>query len=115
VLTVYLPEATATATLADLRDNGEIAITLSRAVDHRSVQVKGTCAAMRPGTGDDRAVQERYREAFLDQLQVVGLPRKVACRIQWWPSIAVDVVVRELYEQTPGPKAGQRLEGRAGP
>jgi hypothetical protein len=111
--TLYLPEAVAGATLENLRENGQIAVTFSRPIDHRSVQLKGTCGAVRPSEEHDRAVQERYRAAFVEQLHAVGLPRTVSSRIRYKPSIAVEVTVAELYEQTPGPGAGRRL-GKTG-
>jgi hypothetical protein len=109
--TLYLPEAVAERTLANLRDNGRIAVTFSRPIDHRSIQVKGTCISIRPCDERDGAVQERYRAAFVEQLHAVGMPRAVSRRIRFQPSVAVVVKLAELYEQTPGPSAGRPLLG----
>jgi len=46
-LTLYVPDATGGQTLANLRDNGQIAATFSRAIDHRTIQVKGRCTGIR--------------------------------------------------------------------
>ena len=108
-LTVYLPEATAERTIANPRDNGRIAMTFSRALDHRSIQIKGTCTLIRAAVEAERAVQERYRELFIDTLAFIGLPRSELERAAYWPSFAVEVAVGELYEQTPGPQAGSPL------
>jgi hypothetical protein len=108
-VTVYLPEATSRATLANLASTGRIAVAFSRPLDHRAIQIKGTCLGTRPATSDDRAVQERYRAAYFEQLHAVGVPRARARRFAWWPSVAVDVAVGEVFEQTPGPAAGRRL------
>jgi hypothetical protein len=108
-VTVFLPEATARATLANLAANGRIAVAFSRPLDHRSIQIKGACLGTRLASHDDRGTQERYRAAYFEQLHAVGVPRSVARRIAWWPSVAVDVAVTELFEQTPGPAAGRRL------
>jgi hypothetical protein len=108
-LTLYLPEATAERTLANLRDNGQIAMTFSRAIDHRSIQIKGKCTLIRAGTVEDRAVQERYRALLIESLALIGLPRSELERATYWPSVAVEVDVGELYEQTPGPQAGSPL------
>jgi hypothetical protein len=108
-VTVFVPEASARAILANLAANGRVAVAFSRPLDHRSIQIKGACLGTRPASADDRGVQERYRAAYFEQLHAVGVPRAVARRIAWWPSVAVDVRVTELYEQTPGPGAGRRL------
>jgi hypothetical protein len=110
VVTVYLPQATAARTLANLADNGQIAVTFSRPLTHYSIQIKGTFAGQRPSTETDRAVQQSYRAAYAEQLHAVGLPRAVAARLAWWPSVAVDIAVRDCFVQTPGPGAGRRLE-----
>jgi hypothetical protein len=114
IATLLLPEAVAEKTLAKLRDNGFIAITFSRPVDHRSIQLKGKCSGMRPCTDEERAMQERYRAAFAEQLQVVGLPRAISMQVRCTPSVAVDVTIAELFEQTPGPGAGRRITKAAG-
>ena len=108
-VTVFLPEATARPTLTNLAANGRIAVAFSRPLDHRSIQIKGACLGTRPASHDDRSAQERYRAAYFEQLHAVGVARSVARRIAWWPSVAVDVAVTELFEQTPGPAAGRRL------
>jgi hypothetical protein len=109
IVTVYLPEAVAAPTVANVVANGRIAVTFSRPLTHYSIQVKGTCDGSRPGTEEDRAVQLRYRAAYCEQLHAVGLPRAAAARLAWWPSVALDVAVRDLFVQTPGPNAGRRL------
>jgi hypothetical protein len=109
-LTLYMPELVAEKTLANVRDNGRIAITFSRPIDHRSVQVKGRCTGIRACDERDHIAQERYRAAFVEQLHAVGMPRAVSRRIRLTPSVAAVVEIEELYEQTPGPRAGRPLE-----
>ena len=108
-VTLYVPEATAERTIANLRDNGRIAVTFSRAVDHRSIQVKGTGAAIRRSGEQDRHIQERYLSRLVEGLSLVGFPAEAIRRASYWPSFAVEIDVTELYEQTPGPRAGTRL------
>ena len=109
LMTVYIPESTGGQTLANLKDNGQLAATFSRAIDHRTIQVKGRCKDIRRSNAQDREVQERYRRLFLEALEILGLPRVRTERVVYWPSFAVDVAVAELFEQTPGPQAGSRL------
>ena len=111
-LTVYLPQALADATLANLANNHEIAVTLIRPSDFKSVQLKGQATNIRPSTETDREFQAIFRAALVEQFEAVGIPRCVTRRLVWWPSLAVDVNVRDVFGQTPGPASGDRLEPR---
>lgn len=109
-LTVHLPSALAGATLENLRVNPELAVTLIRPSDCKAVQVKGRVSRVRPSEETDRALQRVYRAALVEQLAIVGVPRELTRRVNWWPSVAVEIAVRDLYVQTPGPRAGEPLE-----
>jgi len=57
---------------------------------------------------DEPFVTKRLHE-FADVLDLLGLPRKVTHRIAHWPAFAIDVTVEQVFDQTPGPKAGTPL------
>lgn len=105
-LTVYLPVATSETSLANLRGNGAIAVVLSQPLTHRTVQLKGRVETLRPALEEERAGVERMAAAFDAEVEVIGLPPAVVRRRTKWPRHAVTFVVREAYEQTPGPRAG---------
>lgn len=111
-LTVYLPEATCARTLQNLEDNAAIAVTLIRPSDHKAVQVKGESRGVRLSTDTDREFQSIFRAALIEQMETVGVPRCATRRLVWWPSRAVEVVVREVFVQTPGPAAGEPMVAR---
>lgn len=111
-LTLYLPEALAKVTLKNLADNGQIAVTLIRPSDFKAVQVKGTAVSIRPSTETDREFQAIFRAALIEQMEAVGVPRCATRRLVWWPSLAVEVAVREVFRQTPGPAAGEPMTAR---
>ena len=108
-LTVFVPQATGARTLANLRHNGRVAVTFSRVIDLKGVQIKGTCIAMRDATEVERRLQQRYLDAFCDALAEIGMPREVSSRLCSWPSVAVEVRAESIFEQTPGPAAGRAL------
>jgi hypothetical protein len=110
-ITVFLAKTLAETTLRNLADNGQIAVTFCRPIDHNSVQLKGRCTGVRDSGPADREVQEVYRGAFAEQLAAFGLPRAVTRRFAWWPSVAIDIEVDEVFGQTPGPGAGERIGG----
>ena len=97
---------------ANLRDNGRLAVVVSRAWgDHRSVQIKGRCL----GVSAPVQVPERVRPA-IEGLAVVldsfKLPPRVARDFRAGesePFYVVRVQVEDVFEQTPGPGAGRKL------
>lgn len=108
-LTVYLPVATSETSLANLRENGAIAVVLSKPLTHRTVQLKGRVETLRPAREEERAGVERLAAAFDTEVELIGLAPAVVRRRTKWPCQAVTFVVSEAYEQTPGPRAGEPI------
>ena len=106
---VFLPEATSETSLANLRDNGRIAVCFSRPADHRSVQIKGTAVEIREAGESDRQQVLRYRRALTETLGFVGVPPQITLRVAYWPCRAVRVRAEAILDQTPGPGAGAAL------
>lgn len=109
-VTVFLPESTASRTVANLENNAQIAAGYSRPSDNLSIQIKGRAVEVRRATEDERQVSDRYKAAFVDMLYMTGLPRSLTKRIIVWPAIAITFDVTDIFVQTPGPGAGKRLE-----
>lgn len=106
-VTVFIAAPLSGAALAHLRDNGQIAISLTDPTTNRAMQLKGGWIGERRTTDDDRAFLERYREQLTRQLAIVGVPRSVTRRFTWWPAVALRVQVTQVFDQTPGPAAGR--------
>jgi hypothetical protein len=111
---VALSVGTPAPVFGNLADNGEMAVTLSNVLDHRSIQLKGRRLADGPASEVDRAFQAQYMERLRPALMLVGMPRSMAARLVWWPSRAIQMDVRDLFLQTPGMNAGRRLEAGGG-
>lgn len=109
-LTVFLPAATSARTLANLHDNGRIAVCFSRPMDHRSLQVKGRLVALSEGDAAERAAIERYVQALAACWQEIGVPPAVPRRLARWPAHAARLRIEEVFVQTPGPGAGAPLQ-----
>jgi general stress protein 26 len=105
-LTVYLPTEQSARTLANLERTREITVFFATQTNYRAVQVKGEVAAIRKSRAADKKVQEAYKEKFVELGVAVGVPRALISRYVFWPSTAVEISVRELLNQTPGPNAG---------
>jgi pyridoxamine 5'-phosphate oxidase-like protein len=111
VITVYLPQVLSARTCQNLAENADIAVTLERPIDLRAVQIKGRALAVRPSEEVDRERQAVFRAALVEAFGAVGIPRSVTRRLRWWPSVAVDVEVRDVFLQTPGASAGEPMPG----
>lgn len=109
-VTIFVPQATAARTIANIESNGEVAIGFSRPSDLFSVQVKGRSVDVHLATDAERPTPERYLGAFVEQLYLMGMPRGLTSTLTTWPAYAVTVEVRDMFVQTPGPGAGKRME-----
>lgn len=108
-LVVYLTEVASVRLMPDLESNGQAAVTFGRPVDERAMQVKGTFVGARPARDDERASLEAQWDAFTRSLEAIGVAP--ASRSAWprWPAVAITLTPTAVFEQTPGPKAGNQL------
>lgn len=108
-IVVYLADVAAARILPDLETTGQAAVTFGRPVDERAVQVKGLFVASRPARDDERATLESQWEGFTRQLEMIGVARQARGAWPKWPATAITLKPTALFEQTPGPAAGQAL------
>lgn len=106
---LFLNDATSQRTIANLRAGSPIAVCFNRAVDHQSVQVKGMPLAVRAPAESERGVTRHYLSSFTEALYQVGMARSLSRQLRVEPCTVVDLDIRELFQQTPGPEAGQPL------
>lgn len=109
--TVYFAVATGAPTAKNLRDNGFIAVCASEPKTHRTFQLKGRLIELRDARSDERPLIEKYVSEFVVELAAIGLPPQITSRLTRWPSYAATFEMDDLFVQTPGPKAGVRVEG----
>jgi hypothetical protein len=111
-VTVLVPTARAARILPHLEANGRVALGIALA-SHESYQLKGSFLATRPTDANDLARQEAYRMAWLADALKIGFPETIARPLTlgfaYTPSIAITFRAEEIFLQTPGPGAGNRL------
>ena len=109
-LVVYIPKAATPTVLEDLRDNGQAAVSLTRPIDDRAVQVKGVFVSVRDADPSEEAFVLGQWQALLKELDVMGLAA-LNSTSSWsmWPCIAITLRVNAVFSQTPGPEAGAVL------
>jgi hypothetical protein len=95
-----------------LRDNGSIALTIGEITTHETYQIKGQYLSHRPIQRAEVEIVDRVRErlakALLAQYQDELVVPFVKASIPT-PTLIVAVEVNEVFVQTPGPGAGERI------
>jgi hypothetical protein len=107
--TVYVPMAVSRTVIADVATTGRIAVASTYPIDNSSIQLKGRTRTARVAREDEASFVRHRFNAFGDVLETLGIPPAVSSRAPVWPAFAIDLTVEEIYDQTPGPRAGTRL------
>jgi hypothetical protein len=108
-VTAYVPVATSRSVIADIAATHRMAVVANQPIEHLSLQLKGTTGTTRLARSEERALMHDRLEGFADVLDQIGVPRRITRSITYWPAFAIELHVEEVFEQTPGPKAGARL------
>lgn len=107
----FVPEARSARVLSNLQDNGRVALGIGL-VSHEAYQLKGTYLSSRPTGDEDIALQEAYRAKVLAALRQAypdQIARPVVLGFAYRPGVAVTFRADEIFLQTPGPGAGNRM------
>ena len=110
LLVAFVPTAATAVVLADLRSNGQAAVSFARPTDDRAVQVKGEFLSARDAEASEEAFVLGQWQALLRELDMIGLAALTSTST-WlmWPCVAVTIRVTAVFSQTPGPEAGAVL------
>ena len=96
-------------TLDNLRGQEEIAVTFHQTVSYKTVQLKGQFLESGDLTPQDWESFERQKNVLTEQAKIHGIPLNIGLRILPLDPVRIRFVVRQAFEQTPGPSAGSRL------
>lgn len=107
--TAYVPVATSQTIIHNLAITKRIAVNVSHPIEHRAVQLKGVALDARLAREDEAPFVRARLDAFADVLDTVGVPRRLTRSVAHWPAFAVTLRVEQIFDQTPGPKAGSRI------
>lgn len=113
-LHVLVPPAFADAIEADLKANGHVSFVIGNLLDMETFQFKGPLMSCGALTEPDVAAYRERTDATVQGLMKLGLPEPVVRRAYDAPSLVVRFEVRDVFVQTPGPGAGEKLsEGKS--
>jgi hypothetical protein len=108
-VTVFVPVATSKDTLANVAATERLAVVTTHPISHCATQLKGVVARTRPARDDEKPFIVEHFAGFGGVLNTIGYPLRVTRSVAHWPAFALEMRVEEIYEQSPGPKAGTRL------
>jgi hypothetical protein len=113
-VTAWLSRRQAGQLLADVAATGRVAMLFSEPSTHRTVQLKASGAQLRDASEADRAQLARYLASMEHEIGLLGYAAPLvramfAARIE--DLVALTIAPEEVFEQTPGPKAGALLAG----
>jgi hypothetical protein len=108
-VTVFVPVATSEETIANVASTRKLAVVTTHPISHCATQLKGTVERTRPAREDEEPFIADHFGGFGGVLNAIGYPLRITRSIAQWPAYAIEMRVEEIYEQSPGPKAGTRL------
>jgi hypothetical protein len=108
-LTVYVPVATSKETIANVATTRKLTVVATHPIDHHSLQFKGIAGTARLAREDEAPLVRKGFDGFAGLLNTIGIPPRVTNAVTRWPAFAIEMRVAEIFDQTPGPKAGTRL------
>lgn len=108
-VTIFLTEAISQKTLQNLRENGLVAISCTRPTDHVACQLKGRLRAIRQTGQADLDLSRSWHRDFVGELVAIGVPPGMCEAWITEPALAVEIDVTDVFHQTPGPGAGEKV------
>lgn len=111
-LTCFVLQSRAEKIMANLENNGQIALTVAHP-SHECYQLKGQYVSSRPVEAKDVAIQEIYRTKLLACMSQYGYPEQFAKPLvlgfRYKPAVGITFRIEEIFLQTPGPEAGKKI------
>lgn len=109
-ITVLAPDVEGEQSFRNLEDNGRVALTVAEGITHESYQFKGRFIDMRPSAADERAIQDIHNQELATHYAQLGFAPELFGDFATAPSTAVSFKVEEVFVQTLGPGAGEKVE-----
>jgi hypothetical protein len=112
-ITTFVPVVRAEKLRQDLLDNGRVSFIVAKSTEnHRTHQLKGRFLEWRAATPDEEAIAQAGCAKVAQELEALGMSPKIFDTLIALPCVAVAFRVEEIFDQTPGPRAGTRLHPR---
>ena len=100
------------AAVVDNLQSGRVSLNGANVSTYQSVQLKGRPVVVEAPTASDVELAHRQSETFFTAVhRVDGNPMELLRRMLPTEMVAVEMIVEESFDQTPGPAAGTALTG----
>jgi len=112
-VTLFVDQQYGAAVVRDLRAGGPLAAVFSVPATHRTLQLKGERAEVSQVTPADREYVRTHIDAIVAHIEALGYTDEaLRCYFHYAPEqlVAVSFMPTAVFEQTPGPGAGNRLQ-----
>ncbi|WP_295904335.1 hypothetical protein [uncultured Bdellovibrio sp.] len=109
-MSVFVSQTQADHCLQNIKSNGAIAVSLSRPCTFEAAQIKGKVVGVRPMTDEEQNQSKAWAERFRKEIQLIGVTNEAAMGLKLQADTTLEVEVENIYLQTPGPRAGTKLE-----
>jgi hypothetical protein len=112
-VTVFVAAFQAAALIAALRATKTIAVGFNLPSTHRAFQLKGTDATVGPLDRGDLEIAVRYVDAFVADIALLGYSEPIGrALLAFDPAelLAISFTPSAAFVQTPGPRAGARVD-----
>jgi hypothetical protein len=113
-MTIFVRRGEASQVLQDVLGQDVITAVFCLPETEAAFQIKGRHVSLSAATPDDVAYIERYRDSFVDGIARLGYDRAFGLAYMATDAgqlVALTFTPEMVFEQTPGPLAGQRMEG----
>lgn len=115
-LTIFVRRGEASQLLQDVLTQDVIAAVFCLPATEAAIQIKGRGVSLSAATAQDAIAVEHYRQGFVDAIVELGYQRDFGLAYMATEEgqlVAVSFTPEVVFEQTPGPRAGQPMTGAA--
>ncbi len=109
IIRMFIAKSTAERTIANIEENKLFSINLASPLTYESYQFKGICLKFGDCDDEDYANIDNYMTGFNDCLIKVGVKDGIVYKWPTRPSIAIEMKVEEIFDQTPKVGAGNKI------
>lgn len=109
IITFYTAKDTSVKAIENIDNNKLVSITLASPLSYECYQFKGKCITYRDSNEIDQGNIERYLKGFNDALNILGIRDGIIYKWPSQPSMAIEMKVEEIFEQTPKVGAGKSI------
>jgi hypothetical protein len=111
VMIIYVVKAQYDQMLRNFQHNGRITVSLADVPDFRAYQLKGQFIKARNMTADEVIFKRQYRERPKAVMkEYFGISEVLSERYVCYTDLAIEFKVEKIFNQTPGPGAGKKVE-----